>query len=204
MIGVIAVFLFLLIAAGAFVGANFCAAGGIAQQSLIGLGGALIGACLPSIPGLLQSYVVEKRNTQAGHGTPSLLFLLAFAGLATFAGTVLTTSTSGCKQTKPDVFFAAVVDCAKINPEASAASAAVITCITAAVSGNPAACLSGLVTGAHFTVDEVACIVAALAKQNDDKVKATNDPEAARIRDIASDWLVREHIRIANTYAGAP
>lgn len=113
-------------------------------------------------------------------------------------------SSTSCKQVKPDQFFEAVVDCAKVNPESSAASAAVLTCLTSAISGNPAACLTGLVTEAHWTIDEIACIVASIAQREDKKVQLEGDPNAARIRGIAVDWLVRERIAIRNSYVGAP
>jgi len=83
---------------------------------------------------------------------------LAACGLVTLAaGLVLAPA---CHNVPADKFLNAVVDCAKVNPQASAALAQVETCLVSAVSGNPAACLSGLITDAHFTVDEVACVVA--------------------------------------------
>ena len=188
----------LLLAAGSFVGANFLDPGP-AQQSLCGLGGALVGLTLPQVPSLFKT--TQSRDSQAGHGTPTLLFLLAFVGLSTFTGVALTS----CKQVKPDQFFEAVVDCAKVNPEASAAAAAVLTCITSAASGNPAACLAGLVTEAHFTVDEIACVVAWIAERENQKVGTpAAGPDTQRTRDIAVDWLVRERIAVRNTYMGAP
>lgn len=201
MTAIFAIFILLIAAAGCFVGANFCEAPA-AQQSLAGLGGALVGMILPNVPNALQALVSKPRNTQAGHATPALMLTGAFVIPALLIG--LSLPSMSCKQVKPDVFFEAVVDCAKINPESSAASSAVLTCITGAISGNPAACLSGLVTEAHWTVDEVACIVADIAQRENKKVQLNGDPNALRARDTAVEWLRKEHINIRNSYPGAP
>lgn len=66
MIAVVAVATLLTLAASCLVGANFCAAGGAAQQGLIYLSGALSASVLPAVPRLLQSYV------QARTGEPPL------------------------------------------------------------------------------------------------------------------------------------
>lgn len=60
MIAVVAVATLLTLAAGCLIGANFCAAGGAAQQGLIYLSGALSVSVLPAVPGLLQSYVQAR------------------------------------------------------------------------------------------------------------------------------------------------
>jgi hypothetical protein len=112
-------------------------------------------------------------------------------------------STTACKTTPvtPDQIFGAVVDCAKVNPEASAALAAVETCLVGALSSNYAACLTGLVTAGKFSIDEVACVAAWYAQQTQAKVAsstATLEELAARQR--ANDWLAHEEIAIRNSY----
>lgn len=106
-----------------------------------------------------------------------------------------------CHNVTPDQFLNATVDCAKVNPEGSAALAAASSCLMSVVASNPAACLAGLVTDIHFTVDEVACVVAWISQQNQSKVAlgtATNDE--LRARQAANDWLVKERISIRNSY----
>jgi hypothetical protein len=69
---------------------------------------------------------------------------------------------------------------------------------------NYAACLTGLVTGGHFVIDEVACVVAWYAQQQQDKVAAASASlEEFSARDRANAWLAQEHIGIRNTYEGA-
>jgi len=104
-----------------------------------------------------------------------------------------------CHNVPADQFFDAVVDCAKVNPEASAAIAGVETCLLGAVAGNPASCLNGLITEAHFTVDEVACVVAWEAHRQNVAV-AEGDATAVSKRDAASKWLASERIAIRNSY----
>jgi predicted naringenin-chalcone synthase len=109
---------------------------------------------------------------------------------------------ASCHNVKPDAFLNAVVDCAKINPQSSAALAQVETCLMSLLSKNYAACLSGLVTDAHFAVDEIACVVAWEAQQTNVAVaqgKATDaDLQARR---AAVDWLKQENISIRNSYS---
>lgn len=206
MTAVFAVFLVLLLAGGAFVGANFCEPGSLSQQGLIGFGGALLGAILPSLPKWLQTLMDKAtgRDVQRGHATPKVFMLLTFVGLAGFAGSLLTPNLA-CHNVKPDVFFEAVVDCAKVNPQKSPAASSVVTCLVGALAGNPAACLSQLVTVMHFTVDEVACVVADIAQRENSKVgTAEATRETMQIRDTAVAWMVSNRISIINTYSGAP
>jgi hypothetical protein len=115
--------------------------------------------------------------------------------------TILALGVPSCHNITPDQFLGATVDCAKANPEASAALAQVETCLVGALAQNPAVCLSGLVTEIHFAVDEVACVVAYIAQRNQAKVAlrtATGDD--LRARQAANDWLVRERISIRNSY----
>jgi hypothetical protein len=119
-----------------------------------------------------------------------LPILALMAALASCAGTA-----------KPDSFAGAVVDCAKVNPQASAALAAVETCLVGAMAQNYAVCLTGLVTGGHFMIDEVACVVAWYAQQQNGKVAAStatlDDLEA---RNRANAWLANEAIMVRNSY----
>lgn len=108
---------------------------------------------------------------------------------------------SACHNVKPDAFAGAVVDCAKVNPEASAALAQVETCLLGVATQNYGACLAGLVTEAHFTVDEITCLVAWVAQQKTAKVGAsTASLDDLRVRQNAVDWLARENISIRNSY----
>lgn len=149
-----------------------------------------------------QSAGDSARPTQGGHAQPQIIFALLFASLGIGTGMVLVTSS--CHNVAPDEFFAATVDCAKVNPNASAALAQVQTCLIGVLAQNYAACLAGLVTEAHFTIDEVTCMVAWFAQQQNEKVgasTATLEDLAARKR--ALDWLAQEHISIRNSYPGA-
>lgn len=60
MTAIYAIGILLLLAAGCFVGANFCQVPA-AQQGLAALGGALVGLILPSLPKALQA-LVDKRS----------------------------------------------------------------------------------------------------------------------------------------------
>jgi hypothetical protein len=138
---------------------------------------------------------------QGGFATiPAMVAGFFFAAAGTL---ILCLTLGGCHNVTPDQFFGATVDCAKQNPEASAALAQAETCLVAVVSQNPSACLAGLVTDVHFTVDEVACVVAYIAQLNQAKVatgKYTDDD--LRARQAANDFLAKEHISIRNTYKG--
>jgi hypothetical protein len=123
-------------------------------------------------------------------GGPALIALLAL-GLAI----------PSCHNVTPDQFFGSVVDCAKINPEAAAESAVVMTCLVGVAAQNPAVCLAGLVTDAKFAIDEVACVVAFIAQQNQGKVAAgLYTEEDLRLRSAANNWLASERISIRNSY----
>lgn len=138
----------------------------------------------------------SKPKTTAGPNVAALIF---FA----FLPAVLYGS-ANCHNVKPGPFFGAVVDCAQVNPQSSAALAAVETCLISSVAGNPAACLSGLITAAHFTVDEVACLVAWIAQQNQVKVLAGTATSADLAkRQAANDWLAQQQISIRNSYSPA-
>jgi hypothetical protein len=116
---------------------------------------------------------------------------------------VLALAVSSCHNVTPDQFFGATVDCAKQNPETSAALAAASTCLMSVVDSNPAACLAGLVTELHFTIDDVACVVAYVSQQGQAKVAAGTYTDAdLHARQAANDWLVKEHIAIRNSYQG--
>ena len=113
-------------------------------------------------------------------------------------------SQASCHNVKPDQFFGAAVDCAKVNPSASAALAQVQTCLLGTLAGNPEVCLAGLVAEVHFTVDEVACVVAWVAQQENQKVAASKATlYDLKVRDNAARWLAAKQIVIRNSYKGA-
>lgn len=214
---VVTVILFLAAAVGAFLGANSCEAGSGAQQGLLVLAGSLATAVLPAVQTLL-----PKRNGQTGHATPVLMYMLLFASFAAFVGAGLTSS--GCHNTKPDQLWQATVDCAKVNPESSAALGAVGDCLAGVVMSNPSACVTGLIVGMKYedpvveskvklrwTVEEVACVTARIAQLNNDAVQLapmSADPgplqKMIKLRENASRWLAEHQISIRNSYAGAP
>jgi len=116
---------------------------------------------------------------------------------------LLVTSLS-CVTSPTDSIYGAVVDCAKVNPQASAALAAVETCLVGAMAQNYAVCLTGLVTSGHFVIDEVACVVAWYAQQQNGKVAASTATLAdLEARSRANAWLANEAIMIRNTYSQA-
>lgn len=200
MTAIFAIFVLLIAAAGCFVGANFCQAPA-AQQSLAGLGGALVGMILPSVPNALQALVNKPRDTQAGHATPVVFFFGAFAMVAVVFAMAM--PSMGCR-VSPSAFYQATVDCAKVNPERNATSAAVMTCITGAIAGNAIACISQLPQTLHWTIDEAACVIADIASKQDKKVGAGIATNAdLELRNEAVRFLTDNHIRIANTYVGA-
>jgi hypothetical protein len=148
-----------------------------ASGGLLLLAGGLVGWSLPRLSDIGKKIVV----------------------LALLSGSIL--NASACHNVTPDQFFGKTVDCARVNPEAPAALSAVTTCLMAVMAQNPAACLAGLVTELHFTIDEVACVAAYVAQQGQDKValgKATADD--LKMRQAANDWLVQERIAIRNAY----
>lgn len=183
-----------------FLAGKFPADAGV-HAGLLVLAGALAGAAIPRLGDALASS--KPRDRQAGHGSPAIFFLTTFAGLAMAMGVLLTTP--ACHNVKSDQFLEATVNCAQVNPEASAALGAVTTCLVGAASGNPAACLAGLVTDVKFTVTEVACVVAWVADQENRKVAiSAAGPASLEVRNRAIGWLVQERIAIRNTYPGAP
>ena len=110
-------------------------------------------------------------------------------------------SPCACHNVTPDQFFNATVDCATQNPEASTALQQATNCLVSVISGDPAACLSGLITAGHFTIDEVACVVAYIAQQEQAKVAASTATSTdLEIRRAATSWLVAEKIQIRNSY----
>jgi hypothetical protein len=116
------------------------------------------------------------------------------------------TLASACKTVpvNSDSVYGAVVDCAKVNPQASAALASVETCLVGAMAQDYSACLTGLVTGGHFVIDEVACVVAWYAQQPQAKqlqqhAKASA-PTDVTVSSHAKAWLSSEAISIRNPY----
>lgn len=162
--------------------------------------GAIVLACTTGRAVLLLNKFLpdatRATDTQSGYARTSAL--VGLVGVSALAGLVLAPA---CHNVPADKFLNAVVDCAKVNPQASAALAQVETCLVSAVSGNPAACLSGLITDAHFTVDEVACVVAYVAQQQQSAVASGRYTDATLAeRQAAVDWLTRENISIRNSY----
>lgn len=117
-----------------------------------------------------------------------LAFILSFS-VATIALNCAHTPT-------PGEFKDAVVTCTLENSSNAQASAAVVGCLTGAVAGNYAACLSGLVSAGHWTVTEIACIVRRLATESAQRLNAgtANDWDQAQL-DNANRWLRDNSIR---------
>jgi hypothetical protein len=111
---------------------------------------------------------------------------IAFAILAA----VLSCSSCTNPQPKPDSFYQVVVTCTTENTSNAAAGAAVMGCLTGAVSGDYTACLAGLLTAGHWTVDEIACIVRAYATTSAQRLNAgTPTAEDTVILRNANDWI---------------
>lgn len=137
------------------------------------------------------------RPTQSGKVLMLLMFPLLLGSLA--AGVVV--SQPACHNVTPDKFLNATVDCAEVNPQKSAALASVETCLMGVLAQNYVACLSGLVTDIHFAVDEIACLVAWVAQQENAKVaKGTYTADDLEARRRAVEWLKQENISIRNSY----
>jgi hypothetical protein len=168
------------------------------HEGLLGGAAFMMGVAVP----LISDWFKRKPN-DAGHGSLAIFFLTMFTSVVMLFGVLLTSP--GCHQVKPDQFFEAVIDCAKINPERSSASAAVITCVIGAAAGNAVACIAGLPTTAHWTIDESACVIADIARQENVKVgTAAGSPESLALRNEAVRFLSDHRIRVENSYAGAP
>ena len=179
--------------------------------------GILIGLLTSKEGVLLLNKFVATPDTQATVPTPSIrpVGKIGAGGFATIpamvagfffavAGTLILCLTfGGCHNVTPDQFLNATVDCTKTNPEASAELGAVTTCLMGVVAQNPTVCLSGLITDGHFAVDEIACLVAYVAQQNQAKVASgATDTPTLKARQAANDWLSQEHVSIRNTYKG--
>jgi len=125
------------------------------------------------------------------------LYVLAIAVGLALGGLLATACQPG---SKPDVFVGAVVDCAKVNPNKSGAASAVYACLAGALAQNPAPCLALLVEGGHWTVDEVACLVAFYGQRSNEKLLAkqatTEDQVVAK---AAHDWLTEKRIGVKNS-----
>jgi hypothetical protein len=98
----------------------------------------------------------------------------------------------GSNKPTPDHFFNVVVDCGKTNPSNPEVAAAVYTCLANAAAGNPSACLSGLLSTGHWTVDEIACVVRELGNKTGSlSAPGSYDANAAR---SARNWIAAEKI----------
>lgn len=156
-----------------------------------------------------------ERDQQAGRSTLATLVAALFASGALLFGLLMS---PGCHNTKPDALWGATVDCAKVNPENSAAKSAVINCLTGLVMSDTTACVTGLVVGMKYedpeveskvkirwVIDEVACVTAWVAQQENAKVGTPNEGIRTQpTRDAANKFLVDRNISIRNSYAGAP
>ena len=101
----------------------------------------------------------------------------------------------GCAHTYGQ-FRDAVVTCTQENSNNAAATAAVLNCLTNAVAGNYAACLAGLVTEAHWTVDEVACVVRRLSNETAQRLNAgTASGNDQAVLDRANAWIRDNNVR---------
>ncbi len=85
------------------------------HSGLLVLAGALVGSAIPRLGDALSGG--KSRNAQAGHSTPTTFMVTAFVGLIVLLAVAFS---AGCHNVKPDQFFEATVDCAKVNPENSA------------------------------------------------------------------------------------
>jgi len=116
--------------------------------------------------------------------------------LATIIGLAIGIVSGNCAHTTPGQFKDALVTCTMENSNNAQASAAVLGCLTNAVAGNYAACLSGLVSTGHWTVDEVSCIVRRLATESAQRLNAgTASGTDQATLDNANAWLKANNIR---------
>jgi hypothetical protein len=107
-------------------------------------------------------------------------------------------ATLSCKTTPttPDSFFQAVVACTEDNTANPQAQQAVYQCLTNVVVGAYAGCLSGLVAGGVWTVNEVACLVRAYATSEAVNVnKGTATAADSQALANANAWLRDEQVR---------
>jgi len=110
--------------------------------------------------------------------------------LAAIVGLTLGTVAANCAHTTPGTFTNAVVTCTMENSNNAQASAAVVNCLVGAAVGNYTACLSGLVSAGHWTVDEVACIVRRLATESAQRLNAGTSTDSDRVTlDNANKFL---------------
>jgi hypothetical protein len=93
----------------------------------------------------------------------------------------------------PTEFKDAIVTCTLENSSNAAAGAAVLDCLTGAVAGNYAACLSGLVTAGQWTVQEVACIVRRLATESAQKLNAGTANNADKLILERANQVIRDN-----------
>lgn len=122
---------------------------------------------------------------------------ITLAFLTAFTACYVTLAATGCKTppTNGDTFYQTVVTCTEANTNNTAAGAAVLGCLTGAVGGDYSACLIGLVTGGHWTVDEVACIVRAYATTSAQRLNAgTPQVTDADVLKRANEFLRAEKI----------
>jgi len=117
--------------------------------------------------------------------------------LAVAIGLTLGGYLTSCAHTPtPGEFKDAIVNCTIENSNNPQASAAVTNCLIGAVSGNYGACLSGLVAGGYWAVEEIACVVRRLATESAQRLNAGQSTDSDRaVLDNANAWLKSENIR---------
>jgi hypothetical protein len=118
--------------------------------------------------------------------------------IVAFVSTYATLVVTSCKTTptSPDSFYQAVVTCTESNVANPQAEQAVYQCLVSAVAGDYAGCLSGLVAGGTWTVDEVACLVRAYATSTAVKInKGTATVEDSAGLANANAWLRTEQVK---------
>ena len=115
---------------------------------------------------------------------------------AIIIGLAIGTVAANCAHMTPTEFKDALVTCTQENTNNAQALAAVGNCLTGALAGNYAACLSGLVTELKWTIDEVACMVRKLATESAQRINAGQATDADRtVLDNANQWLKDNQIR---------
>ena len=103
---------------------------------------------------------------------------------------------ASCAHTTPTQFKDAIVNCTLENSNNPQAGAAVVRCLTGAVSGDYGACLSGLVAGGYWAVEEIACVVRRLATESAQRINAGQATDSDRtVLDNANQFLRDNNLR---------
>jgi hypothetical protein len=102
-------------------------------------------------------------------------------------------SLGGCHGVKPDQALADVVDCAKVNPENSAAVQSIFACLYGLGEKDSTACMEGLLTDGRWAAAEIKCVAAYITTQ-------TTSAPAQR----AALWLSQRRTVTVNLTKTAP